>query len=123
VISKATRETLPLPIQKCKYGPPRGGPTYIPDQAHRNRYAQYETRWSDAPESEEEWLQRAQDVADVLALDAGTRDRANKSPRAEIALLKHAGLLKLLGPRQYGGGDQSWSVGYTVIRKVAEADG
>jgi alkylation response protein AidB-like acyl-CoA dehydrogenase len=75
------------------------------------------------PQDEAGWLQRAQDVADVLVVDAGVRERENKSPRAEIALLKHAGLLKLLGPKKYGGGEQPWSVGYRAIRKVAEADG
>jgi alkylation response protein AidB-like acyl-CoA dehydrogenase len=93
------------------------------ESVHRHRYSQYEKKWSEVPANEDEWLRRAQDVADVLALDAGPRDKANKSPRAEVALLKHAGLLKLLGPRKYGGGEQSWSVGYKVIRKVAEADG
>lgn len=37
--------------------------------------------------------------------------------------MKHAGLLKLLGPKKYGGGEQPWSVGYKAIRKVAETDG
>ncbi|TQS31683.1 hypothetical protein Golomagni_08026, partial [Golovinomyces magnicellulatus] len=63
------------------------------------------------------------DVATVLASDAGLRERENKSPRAEVALLKHAGLLKVLGPKKYGGGDQPWSVGYKVIREVAKGDG
>jgi hypothetical protein len=86
-------------------------------------YAEYEKKWSNLPKDETSWLQRAQEVADVLAVDAAVRDQENKSPRAEIALLKHAGLLKLLGPKKYGGGEQSWSVGYKAIRKVAEADG
>lgn len=75
-------------------------------------YSEYEKKWATIPEDEVAWLQRAQDVADVLALDAGIRDQENKSPRAEVALLKHAGLLKVLGPKQYGGGGQPWSVGY-----------
>ncbi|KAH6612608.1 acyl-CoA dehydrogenase/oxidase [Boeremia exigua] len=86
-------------------------------------YSEYEKKWSDIPNDEVAWLKRAQDVADVLAIDAAVRDQENKSPRAEIALLKHAGLLKILGPKKYGGGEQPWSVGYKVIRKVAEADG
>jgi hypothetical protein len=32
----------------------------------------------------------------VLAKDAAQRDQENKSPRAEVALLKHSGLTKLL---------------------------
>jgi len=86
-------------------------------------YAEYESKWSSIPEDEAGWLQRAQDVADVLSVDAVVRDQENKSPRAEVTLLKHSGLLKLLGPKHYGGGGQPWSVGYKAIRKVAEADG
>jgi alkylation response protein AidB-like acyl-CoA dehydrogenase len=86
-------------------------------------YAEYEKKWSSVPADEASWLQRAQEVADVLAADAGLRDRENKSPRAEVALLKHGGLLKVLGPKKYGGGGQPWSVGYKLIRKIAEADG
>jgi hypothetical protein len=86
-------------------------------------YAEYEKKWSSIPEDEPAWLQRVQEVADVLAADAGTRDKENKSPRAEVTLLKHGGLLKVLGPKKYGGGGQPWSVGYKLIRKIAEADG
>jgi hypothetical protein len=86
-------------------------------------YSEYGGKWSSLPQDEAGWIQRAQEVADVLSVDAGTRDKENKSPRAEIALLKHAGLLKVLGPKKYGGGEQPWSVGYLLIRKVAEADG
>lgn len=95
------------------------------DVAYRDPaiYAQYEEAWGHLPQDESAWLQRAQDVADVLAVDAAVRDQENKSPRAEIALLKHAGLLRILGPKKYGGGEQPWSVGYKAIRKVAEADG
>jgi alkylation response protein AidB-like acyl-CoA dehydrogenase len=86
-------------------------------------YSEYAQRWSEIPKDEIAWLQRAHDVADVLAVDAAVRDQENRSPRAEIALLKHAGLLKILGSKKYGGGEQPWSVGYKAIRKVAEADG
>jgi hypothetical protein len=86
-------------------------------------YAGYEKQWSSIPEGEAGWLQRAQEVADVLATDAVVRDQENKSPRAEVALLKYSGLLKILGPKQYGGGGQQWSVAYKAIRKVAETDG
>jgi hypothetical protein len=74
-------------------------------------YSQYEQKWPLIPEDEPGWIQRAQEVADILAVDAALRDKENKSPRAEVALLKHAGLLKVLGPRKYGGGGQPWSVG------------
>jgi alkylation response protein AidB-like acyl-CoA dehydrogenase len=91
------------------------------DMANSN--TDYQKKWSALPTDEAGWLQRAQEVADVLAVDAGIRDRENKSPTAEIQLLKHAGLLKVLGPKKYGGGEQPWSVGYKTIRKIAEADG
>lgn len=86
-------------------------------------YSEYEKKWSKIPNEDTAWLERAQEVADVLAIDATVRDQENISPRAEIALLKHAGLLKILGPKKYGGGEQPWSVGYKAIRKIAEADG
>ena len=88
-------------------------------------YAEYEGKWSKAPlpADEEQWIKRAQEVAQVLAADAAQRDRDNKSPRAEVALLKHSGLLKVLGPKKYGGGEQPWSVGYKTIREVAKGDG
>lgn len=86
-------------------------------------YAEYEKKWTGIPTDEAAWLNRAQEVADILAVDAVVRDAENKSPRAEVALLKYTGLLKVLGPKKYGGGGQPWSVGYKVIRKVAEADG
>ncbi|KAJ5683162.1 hypothetical protein N7462_006327 [Penicillium macrosclerotiorum] len=86
-------------------------------------YAQYQDKWAALPETAEAWLARARAVAEVLAQDAAQRDQDNKSPRAEISLLKHSGLLKLLGPKKYGGGEQPWSVGYQAIREVAKADG
>ncbi|KAH8601556.1 thermophilic desulfurizing enzyme family protein, partial [Bisporella sp. PMI_857] len=75
------------------------------------------------PASPEAWVERSRAVAEVLAADAAARDIENKSPKAEIALLKSAGLLKVLGPTKYGGGGQSWEVGYKVIREVAKGDG
>lgn len=86
-------------------------------------YQEYESKWATYPADAEGWLQRARDVAAVLAVDAAAREKANQSPRAEIALLKHSGLLKVLGPKKYGGGEQPWSVGYQAIREVAKGDG
>lgn len=42
---------------------------------------------------------------------------------AEISLLKSSGLTRVLGLAKYGGREQSWEVGYKVIREVAKADG
>lgn len=81
-------------------------------------YAEFENKWSSIPDDEAGWLQRAQEVADVLATDAVVRDRESKSPRGEVALLKHSGLLKVLGTRQYGGGGQPWSVGKLYVHEV-----
>ena len=75
------------------------------------------------PKNEAEWLQRALHVAEILAVDAVQRDKENKSPRAEVALLKHAGLTKVLGPKKYGGGEQPWAVAYKLIREVVKVDG
>ncbi|KXH68376.1 acyl-CoA dehydrogenase domain-containing protein [Colletotrichum salicis] len=86
-------------------------------------YDEYQQKWSSFPTDEAAWLQRAKDVANVLAVDAAQRERENKSPRAEITLLKHSGLLKVLGWKKYGGGEQPWSVGYKVIREVSKGDG
>lgn len=86
-------------------------------------YAEYQAKWSSLPDTADAWLARAREVAEALAQDAAQRDQEGKSPLAEVALLKHSGLLKLLGPRKYGGGEQPWSVGYKAIREVAKADG
>lgn len=75
------------------------------------------------PTSAAGWLARAREVSQILAIDAAARDIENKSPLAEIGLLKAAGLLKLLGPTKYGGGGQGWDIGYKVIREVAKGDG
>lgn len=84
-----------------------------------------DNRWADRPRptTAEDWLDRAQEVADILAADAVERDAAGKSPRAEVRLLKDAGLVTLLGPVEHGGGGQSWETAYKVIRIVARADG
>lgn len=86
-------------------------------------YDVYKSKWAEQPTDETGWIQRAKDVSSVLAEDAVTRDKENKSPFAEVTLLKHSGLLKILGPKKYGGGEQPWSVGYKVIREVAKGDG
>lgn len=75
------------------------------------------------PSSTSAWLSRASQVSQILSLDASARDIENKSPKAEVSLLKSSGLLKVLGPVEFGGGGQSWDVGYKVIREVAKGDG
>jgi alkylation response protein AidB-like acyl-CoA dehydrogenase len=75
------------------------------------------------PSTSEGWIQRARQVGEILAIDAAARDIENKSPKAEVSLLKSSGMLKVLGPKAIGGGGQDWSVGYKVIREVAKGDG
>ena len=86
--------------------------------SHHQRFARERQ-----PIDEAGWVERARQVREILAADAAERDIANKSPRAEIALLKSSGLLKVLGPAKYGGGNQTWETGYKVIREVAKGDG
>jgi alkylation response protein AidB-like acyl-CoA dehydrogenase len=75
------------------------------------------------PRTEAEWLERARLVRTVLAADAAERDAAGATPHAEVALLKNAGLVTLLGPVEHGGGGQEWPTAYRVIREVAAGDG
>ncbi|KDA05109.1 monooxygenase [Microbacterium sp. CH12i] len=82
-------------------------------------------RWSSAPRpaTEQEWLARAQEVADILAADAVERDHANEAPHTEVALLKNAGLVTVLGPRAHGGAELPWDVVNRIVRIISRADG
>lgn len=75
------------------------------------------------PDGQAEWIERARQVAEILTQDVAQRDIENKSPRAEVSLLKSAGLLKVLGPKKYGGGGEAWDTAYKLIREVAKGDG
>jgi len=79
--------------------------------------------WTDRPTTPAGWLARAAEVAELLAVDAAARDRAGATPYAEVALLKRAGLVTLLGPTAHGGGGQEWPTAYQVVREIAAADG
>jgi alkylation response protein AidB-like acyl-CoA dehydrogenase len=82
------------------------------------------TDWaSRPPQTPQQWLDRATEVAAILATDAVARDRAGQTPYAEVALLKDSGLVTLLGPTEFGGGGQNWTTAYRVIREVATGDG
>ncbi|MYR35880.1 monooxygenase [Streptomyces sp. SID4944] len=83
------------------------------------------TQWKSlpAPDSPEAWIERAAEVAAILATDAAARDRAGATPYTEVQLLKDSGLVTLLGPAGHGGGGQDWTTAYRVIREVAKADG
>lgn len=81
--------------------------------------------WQDRerPRTAEQWIERAAEVAAVLAADAVERDRAGRTPHREVQLLKDSGLVTLLGPAEHGGGGQSWATAYRVTREVAKGDG
>ncbi|MFD3816978.1 acyl-CoA dehydrogenase family protein [Streptomyces rubiginosohelvolus] len=83
------------------------------------------TQWKTlpAPDSPAAWIERAAEVAALLATDAAARDKAGATPYTEIQLLKDSGLVTLLGPAEHGGGGQDWTTAYRVIREVAKADG
>lgn len=76
-----------------------------------------------APAGPTAWIERAAEVAAILATDAAARDKAGATPYTEIQLLKDSGLVTLLGPAEHGGGGQDWTTAYRVIREVAKADG
>ncbi len=82
-------------------------------------------KWTDQtrPVTAQGWIDRAAEVAALLAVDAVERDRAGRTPHAEVQLLKDSGLATLLGPREHGGGEQTWSTAYRVIREVSKGDG
>lgn len=94
---------------------PRTNPSVY--NAHHERFTS-----QGLPKDAAGWIRRAQDVARILSEDAAQRDIDNKSPFAEVSLLKSAGLLKVLGPPPFGGG-QSWEVGCRIIRETAKGDG
>ncbi|MFT7840383.1 acyl-CoA dehydrogenase family protein [Saccharothrix sp. BKS2] len=79
--------------------------------------------WTTTPNTPGQWLDRAREVAALLAADAVARDRAGATPHAEVALLKDAGLVTLLGPVEHGGAGQDWTTAYRVIREVSAGDG
>ncbi|GAB7110557.1 acyl-CoA dehydrogenase family protein [Streptomyces phaeofaciens JCM 4814] len=69
------------------------------------------------------WLRVARETADDLATDAAAREQAGKVPFDEVSRLREAGLLTLLVPAGLGGGGADWPTAYSVVRKIAAADG
>jgi alkylation response protein AidB-like acyl-CoA dehydrogenase len=67
-------------------------------------------------------LERAREVATILAVDAAQRDKEAKPPDKQVQLLKDAGLVTVLGPESCGGGGQNWSTALQVCREVSKAD-
>ena len=60
------------------------------------RYNDHHKSFADSglPSKPDGWVQRAAQVADILAKDAAVREREGKSPFAEISLLKSAGVTR-----------------------------
>lgn len=72
--------------------------------------------------AETDWLAVADQVAAELRTTAVAREAAAAAPRAEIELLRQAGLLTLLNAREFGGGGASFRDAFRVVRAIARAD-
>ncbi|MFI9048487.1 acyl-CoA dehydrogenase family protein [Streptomyces sp. NPDC053427] len=68
------------------------------------------------------WPRVTRELADDLAVDALTRDRAGKPPFDEIARLREAGLPALLLPPGPLGRGSDWRTACAVIREISAAD-
>jgi alkylation response protein AidB-like acyl-CoA dehydrogenase len=68
------------------------------------------------------WLDRAREVATILAVDSAQRDKEATAPHKQVQLLKDAGLVTILGPGSCGGGGQNWTTALRVCREVSKAD-
>lgn len=82
-------------------------------------------RWAALPKpsGRAAWVARAAEASSILKIDANERDVEGKTPYAEIQMLKEARLVNLLGPREFGGGSETWETSYKITTKVAKADG
>jgi alkylation response protein AidB-like acyl-CoA dehydrogenase len=69
-----------------------------------------------------DWLSIAGDIASRLRETAVERERAAAPPRAEVELLRSAGFLTLLNPREVGGGGARFTDAFRVVRSLARAD-
>ncbi len=71
----------------------------------------------------EHWAAVADELGERLAVDALERDRANREPLAEAALLREARLPGLTVPRELGGAGEGWRTALEAVRRVARGDG
>lgn len=69
-----------------------------------------------------DWQAVARDVFARLRETAVAREHAAAPPLAEITLLRNAGLLTLLNPRETGGGGARFRDAFRVVRTIARAD-
>ena len=83
------------------------------------------SHWSGTADRAElaHWSAIAREAATALAVDVVDRDKANLDPKAELVLLRQAGLVDLLVPAAFGGGGGHWETAFRVIRILAEVDG
>ncbi|MEF2977367.1 acyl-CoA dehydrogenase family protein [Subtercola sp. YIM 133946] len=68
------------------------------------------------------WFDVARGVAERLRADVVERDRANELPRAEVELLRGAGLLEAGIPSEFGGGGLPWRVTSELVRLIGRSD-
>lgn len=68
------------------------------------------------------WLERARELATILAVDAAARDKEAIAPHKQVQLLKDAGLVTILGSESCGGGGQNWTTALRVCRELSKAD-
>lgn len=66
---------------------------------------------------------RARALREDFAKDAVIRDRDGGRPSAQIDLLRQSGLLTLLIPRDFGGGEEKWSTILRIVRELSKVDG
>jgi alkylation response protein AidB-like acyl-CoA dehydrogenase len=67
-------------------------------------------------------LDRADSVAARLLSDAAERDRANRTPRIEVELLREHDLLQVQEPVEYGGDGLNYAQAAQVTRRIARGD-
>ena len=74
------------------------------------------------PATADGWLDRARQVAKILAVDAAAREREGRAPHREVQLLKDSGLVTLMGPTAHGGAGETWPTALRACREVSKAD-
>lgn len=70
----------------------------------------------------ESWVAKAEEVARELRRSGAARDLAGLEPRAEIDLLRSAGLLTIFVPKKFGGGGATAAQVLQIIRIIAKGD-
>ncbi|MEU9119921.1 acyl-CoA dehydrogenase [Streptomyces sp. NPDC048506] len=78
---------------------------------------------TNSPSGDGIWPRITREVADDLAVDAITRDRAGKPPHDELCRLREAGLPALLLPPAPPRRGADWRTACAVIREISAADG